>query len=96
VKQLDPALLAPTRSFKAQALPAALAAMGIVFLTAMLGAAKDNYGIAITYHHFAAILCVGVNLLAAVVELAAIRRNGELIDQILLAARPASRTAEVP
>src|SRR5881397_27148 len=56
VKQLDPHLVAPTRSFKAQALPAALAAMGIVFLTAMLGAAKANYGISITYHHFAAIL----------------------------------------
>jgi hypothetical protein len=85
VKQLDPALLAPTRSFKAQALPAALVAMGVVFVTAMLGAAKDNYGIAITYHHFAAILSVAINLWAAAIEMAAIRRNGELIDLILAA-----------
>jgi len=90
VKQLDPALMTPTRSFKAQALPAALAAMAAVLITMMLGAAKDNYGISITYHHFAAIVCIAINLAAAVIELAAIRRNGGLIDRILeLANAPA-------
>ena len=86
MKQLDPALLAPTRSFKAQAFPAALISMGAVLVTAMLGAAKDNYGVSITYHHFAAIGCVAINLLAAAVEFNAIRRNGFLIDEVLSAA----------
>src|SRR5689334_11186882 len=43
VKQLDPSLAEPTRSFKMQAFPAALLAMASVFVAAVLGAARDNY-----------------------------------------------------
>src|SRR3954447_16817 len=55
VKQLDPALAAPTRSFKAQAFPAALLAMAVVFLTAVLGAATFSYGLRPITHHVMAI-----------------------------------------
>ena len=39
VKKLDPQLMAPTRSFKMQAFPAALLAMAATFTAAMFGAA---------------------------------------------------------
>lgn len=83
VKQLDPAIAQPTRSFKKQAFPAALSAMAVVFVTAVLGAARDNYGIDRMWHHGAALAALGVNLLVAVVELRAIMRNGRLVDHIL-------------
>src|SRR5437773_6655485 len=83
VKQLDPELTRPTRSFKMQAFPAALAAMTIVFAAAVTGAARDNYGIARIWHHGFAILAVVTNFAVAVVEYRAIARNGRLIDGIL-------------
>jgi hypothetical protein len=83
VKRLDPSLAAPTRSFKMQAFPAALLGMSIVFVTAILGAARDNYGIPRAWHHGFAIASVVVNVLVAFIELRAIRRNGVLIDGIL-------------
>jgi hypothetical protein len=91
LKQLDGRLLEPTRSFKAQAFPAATAAMGIVFITAVFGAATQNYGISITWHHFLAIASIATNAIAAALELAAIRRNGQLIDAVLAAAQPPLR-----
>jgi hypothetical protein len=83
VKQLDANLIRPTRSFKLQAFPAALCAMGIVFLTAILGAARDNYGIPRIWHHAFALVALAVNVIVALIELRAIARNGRLIDQIL-------------
>src|ERR1051325_11080468 len=55
VKRLDPELLAPTRSFKMLAFPAALAAMASVFLAAIFGAARDNYMTPLWWHHASAI-----------------------------------------
>ena len=84
VKQLDPALTAPTRSFKAQAFPAALGAMAIVFLTAISGAATFSEMLrTTTVHHALAIASLAVNALVALVEYRAIVRNGRLIDDIL-------------
>jgi hypothetical protein len=83
VKQLDPALAQPTRSFKLQAFPAALAAMVTVFAAAAFGAARASYGVSPTYHHALAWVAVAVNALVAVAEYRAIARNGRLIDGIL-------------
>ena len=84
VKRLDPSLAAPTRSFKAQAFPAALLAMAAVVLTAFLGAAADNYhGRWHAWHHAMAVASVVVNVLVAFVEFRAIDRNGRLIDGVL-------------
>jgi hypothetical protein len=83
VKHLDPALTQPTRSFKAQALPAAIGAMSIVFITAVCGAAVANYGLNLIWHHLLALLSLAVNVLVAAVEFRAIRRNASLIDRVL-------------
>jgi hypothetical protein len=84
VKQLDPALTTPTRSFRRQAFPAALLAIGAVVATAFLGAAADNYGPRwATIHHAVAVSALALNVLVAGVEYHAIRRNAALIDQVL-------------
>ena len=83
VKRLDPALVVPTRSFKIQAFPGALLAMGSVFLAAVLGAARDNEMIRPTWHWLPALLAIGVNVAVVFIEYRAIARNGRLIDQIL-------------
>jgi hypothetical protein len=83
VKQLDPALATPTRSFKSQAFPSAIAAMLIVFLTAVIGVARVSYGIRPMWHHIFAWLSIFANLFVALVEYRAITRNGRLIDDIL-------------
>jgi hypothetical protein len=83
VKQLDASLARPTRSFKMQAFPAALVAMAVVFAAAILGAARDNYGIPRVWHHSFAIAALAVNVIVAAVEYRAIARNGRLIDVIL-------------
>jgi hypothetical protein len=83
VKGLEESFTSPTRSFKAQAFPAALCAMGSVFITAMFGAATDNHMVATVWHHLIALGAVGVNLGASIIEYAAIERNGRLIDSIL-------------
>ena len=83
VKQLDPSLVAPTRSFKLQAFPAALLAMVTVFAAALFGAARVSYGVSPTYHHVVAWIAVVTNVLVAVTEYRAIARNGRLIDGIL-------------
>lgn len=88
VKQLDPALMAPTRSFKAQAFPAALAAMAIVCLTAFVGAATFSYGLRPIYHHVLALMCLAINLIVAAIEYRAIARNAALIDRVLALANP--------
>lgn len=83
VRGLDPALAAPTRSFKAMAFPAALLCMLAVFAAAVMGALHDTYGMSRTVHHLAALGAIVVNLGGAAVEFAAIARNGRLIDEIL-------------
>ena len=89
VKHLDPALAAPTRSFKAQAFPAALLAMAVVFVTAVTGAATfSGYFRSTTVHHTLAVTSLVINALVAVVELRAIARNGRLIDEILARVTP--------
>jgi hypothetical protein len=90
VKQLDPELMAPTRSFKAQAFPAALSAMAIVCLTAFVGAATFSYGLRPIYHHVMALLCLALNLVVAAIEYRAIARNAALIDRILATINPAT------
>ena len=93
VKRLEPSLAAPTRSFKMQAFPAALAAMAVVFAAAVLGAARDNYGIARGWHHGFAIAALVVNVIVAAIEYRAIARNGALIDSILERVNDAAATA---
>ncbi len=83
VRNLDPALLSPTRSFKLQAFPAALAGMLAVFAAAVLGAARVSYGISPTWHHAFAWAAIAINAVVALAEYRAIARNGLLIDQIL-------------
>ncbi|MDQ3441509.1 MAG: hypothetical protein M3478_14290 [Planctomycetota bacterium] len=93
VKQLDPSLVAPTRSFKLQAFPAALLAMVAVFAAALFGAARVSYGVSPTYHHVVAWIAVVTNVLVAVTEYRAIARNGRLIDGILAQINRAPATA---
>src|SRR5687768_3234139 len=83
VKGLDPALATPTRSFKAQAFPAALAAIAMVFVTAVLGAAADNQYVQPLVHHLVALAMIATNVLSAIAEYGAIRNNGLLIDRML-------------
>ena len=90
VKRLDASLVAPTRSFKAQAFPAALSAMAVVFVTAVTGAATfSGYFRTATVHHALAVMSLLVNALVAVIEYRAISRNGQLIDSILARITPA-------
>jgi len=91
VKSLDPAMGAPTRSFKAQAFPAALIAMAIVFATAVVGAATFSYRLRPTTHHVLAVISIVTNVVCAIIEYRAISRQGLLIDSVLAAisARPA-------
>jgi hypothetical protein len=88
LRSLDPSLLAPTRSFKAQAFPAALASMLAVFIAAVTGAAAENFAVSPAVHHAAALAALAVNVLSAAAELLAIRRNGALIDRVLALAGP--------
>ena len=84
VRRLDPALAAPTRSFRAQAFPAAMGAITSVLLAAFSGAAADNYhGSAGAWHHGLVLIALAVNVVAAAVEYRAIARNGRLIDGVL-------------
>jgi hypothetical protein len=93
LKRLDASLIAPTRSFKAQAFPAALLAMAIVFLTAVVGAATFSYGVRPIIHHALAIASLLVNVACAAVEYRAIARNGALIDRILALVNPPAAPA---
>jgi hypothetical protein len=83
VKHLDPSLAAPTRSFKAQAFPAALLAMAVTFAAAMLGAARDTGMIARGPHGILAVAAFATNIVVAAVEYRAVARNGRLIDRVL-------------
>lgn len=89
VKHLDQSLVAPTRSFKSAAFPAALLAMVIVFAAAVVGAATLNYEIRPIYHHTLAVIAFATNAIVAWIEYRAIDRNAKLIDQILATITPA-------
>ena len=93
VKGLDAAYLGPTRSFKAQAFPAALLAITAVFITAIFGAAVDNHFVSAGWHHGLALTTVAINLAAAAFEFNAISRNGQLIDEILAHTPPETPAA---
>ena len=88
IKQLDPTLAAPTRSFKAQAFPAALASIAMVFVTSVLGAAADNAYVRPLYHHLLALAMIATNVMSAIFEFGAIRSNALLIDRVLELANP--------
>ena len=83
VKHLDPTLANPTRSFKAQAFPAALLAMAVVFFTAVMGVITFSYGLNSIWHQLLAIGSLVINVGVSVVEYRAIVKNGLLIDAIL-------------
>ena len=83
VKHLDPTLANPTRSFKAQAFPAAMLAMVIVFFTAVMGVITFSYGLNPIWHHLLAIGSLLTNAGVSVIEYRAIVKNGLLIDSIL-------------
>lgn len=85
LKRLDPSSAEPTRSFRAQAFPAALLAIAFVFLAALLGVLTDAYDLRPIWHHIAALLAIAANIVATFFEGRAIRRNGRLIDGILSA-----------
>ncbi|HVT88608.1 MAG TPA: hypothetical protein VHD56_07140 [Tepidisphaeraceae bacterium] len=93
VKHLDQQLASPTRSFKAQAFPAALAAMMFVFLTAIAGVLRLSYGISPAWHQCLALLAIAVNIGAAAVEYRAVVRNGRVIDGILTSVNPVAGPA---
>lgn len=95
VKGLDASYTTPTRSFKAQAFPAALGAIAAVFAAAIFGAAVDTRLVATGWHHALALAAVGVNLLAAAIEYAAVSRNGRLIDRILAQIPPGELESEL-
>jgi len=83
VKHLDPGLTVPTRSFRAQAFPAALLAIAATFAAAIYGAYTDAYARDPSIHHVFALAAIAINLLVAAVEYRAIARNAALIDTIL-------------
>ena len=83
VRGLDEALVAPTRSFKVLAFPAALLAMAATFATAISGAGSVNYLVWPVWHHVLSWSALAVNVLVALIEYRAIVRNGRLIDDII-------------
>ena len=86
VKALDPSLSAPTRSFKAHAFPAAMAAIAAALLAAFSGAYVDAYrfhGATAAPHRLLAWGALAVNAGAAFIEYRAIASNGRLIDTVL-------------
>ena len=83
VKNLPASNLTPTRSFKAQAFPAALLAMASVFAAAVVGVITFSYHINPRIHLVVSILAIMINAIVALIEYRAIARNGALIDGIL-------------
>jgi hypothetical protein len=90
VKKLSTTHVDPTRSFKAQAFPAAIIAMFSVFIAAVVGVATFSYHIRPTYHLVCSVAAIVINALVALVEYRAICRNARLIDTILAEINPAS------
>jgi hypothetical protein len=83
VKNLSIEYLEPTRSFRAQAFPAALLAMFAVFAAAVVGVITFSYHIHPIYHQAISIAAILINAIVAFIEYRAISRNARLIDGIL-------------
>ncbi|HEX3358144.1 MAG TPA: hypothetical protein VHS31_14320 [Tepidisphaeraceae bacterium] len=83
VKNLSVEYLEPTRSFRAQAFPAALLAMFAVFAAALIGVITFSYRIHPIYHRVVSIAAIAINVIVAWIEYRAICRNAKLIDGIL-------------
>jgi len=94
VKRLDANLAAPTKSFKAQAFPAALLAIAVVFLTAVVGVITLSYGLRPIWHHGMALLSLAINTVVALIEYRAVVRNGRLIDDVLERIKAVHETAQ--
>jgi len=94
VKRLDANLAAPTKSFKAQAFPAALLAITVVFLTAVVGVITLSYGLRPIWHHGLALLSLAINTVVALIEYRAVVRNGRLIDDVLERIKAVHETAQ--
>src|SRR3954463_1434150 len=88
VKKLSTDHIGPTKSFRAQAFPAALLAMASVFGAAVIGVITFSYRINPQYHLITSILAIAINAIVAMVEYRAICRNGALIDCILAEINP--------
>src|SRR5206468_12675311 len=83
VKQAPESSIAPTRSFRAQALPAARLAMCSVCAAAVVGVITFSYRINPRVHLITSIVAIAINAIVALIEYRAITRNGALIDGIL-------------
>ena len=83
VKNLDAGFVTPTRSFKAQAFPAAMLAIAVSLIAVFSGAARDTGMLSRPWHQVIAISAFAINFLVAFVEYRAIGRNGRLIDSML-------------
>ena len=83
VKNLPVEHITPTKSFKAQAFPAALLAMFSVFAAAVSGVISFSYHTNSHIHLAISIAAIVINVLVALIEYRAICRNGALIDGIL-------------
>jgi divalent metal cation (Fe/Co/Zn/Cd) transporter len=83
VKKLSTEHVGPTRSFKAQAFPAALFAMASVFGAAIIGVITFSYHINPRWHQLTSIAAIVINAGVAWIEYRAIRRNGQLVNCIL-------------
>ncbi len=88
VKKLATEHVGPTKSFRAQAFPAALLAMFSVFAAAVIGVITFSYRINPIYHTVTSIAAIAINVIVALVEYRAICRNGALIDGILAEINP--------
>ena len=88
VKNLSATHVSPTRSFKAQAFPAALLGMFSVFAAAVIGVITFSYHIDRVYHLVTSISAIIINAAVAWIEYRAICRNGALIDCILAEINP--------
>ena len=94
-KKLDESFIAPTRSFKKQAFPAAMFAIAVSLIATFSGAARDTRMISQTAHHAITAGAFAINILVAIVEYRALARNGLLIDSILAAVGESNQPAQV-
>lgn len=91
--RLDPRWFDESRSLKYRTIPAMIAAMALLILTAAFGAGADPassvrfgdwFGLGPgTIHFLLAATTLGVNLAANLMEYAALDRNGRLVDEVV-------------
>lgn len=83
VKGLEPKIAEGTRPLRRGAFAAALSIITLAIVTAIVGAAVDNFYLSPLWHHVMAMVLLAGNVGAAIVEYRCIAANGELIDGIL-------------